>query len=177
MDVWIGCLACYGEGRLVGDWWKAGEAGDVTSEQVHAASQGEAERMIADHEELWIMDVDNAPHPSLAREMSPTEAQKIADALDELDSEGIEVAPFFAYVDHLSEDWTDWHVREQFQESYAGEWDSREDFAQNLADEIGFAPEGWPASYIDWETATRDLFMDYFDEPAENGGIYVFRYL
>lgn len=33
--VWIGCLACYNEGRLVGDWHDALGADEVTSEDVH----------------------------------------------------------------------------------------------------------------------------------------------
>ena len=27
--VWIGCLACYNEGRLRGDWFSAAEAADI----------------------------------------------------------------------------------------------------------------------------------------------------
>ena len=28
---WIGCLACYNEGRLVGDWYDAINAAEVTT--------------------------------------------------------------------------------------------------------------------------------------------------
>jgi hypothetical protein len=34
--VWIGCLACYNAGRLVGAWFPADGAGDITTQQVHA---------------------------------------------------------------------------------------------------------------------------------------------
>lgn len=33
--VWIGCLACYNTGRLVGDWHDAIGAADVTTTDVH----------------------------------------------------------------------------------------------------------------------------------------------
>jgi antirestriction protein len=37
------------------------------------------------------------------------------------------------------------------------------EYAQELADEMGAVPAefSWPASYIDWEGAARDLAMDY----------------
>ncbi len=49
------------------------------------------------------------------------------------------------------------------EELYQGQYDSDEDFAYQLADEMGLIPEGndWPSSYIDWERAACDLMMDY----------------
>jgi hypothetical protein len=46
---------------------------------------------------------------------------------------------------------------------YQGEHNSDEDFAYQLADDMGLVPEGsdWPTSYIDWSAAARDLMMDY----------------
>ena len=37
------------------------------------------------------------------------------------------------------------------------------EYAEQLADDLGLIPEAhsWPASYIDWEAAARDLQMDY----------------
>ena len=55
-------------------------------------------------------------------------------------------------------------------ELYKGEHDNDEDFAYQLADDLGLVPEGnnWPSSYIDWSAAARDLMMDY----GESGGHY-----
>jgi len=55
-------------------------------------------------------------------------------------------------------------------ELYKGEHDNDEDFAYQLADDLGLVPEGnnWPTSYIDWGAAARDLMMDY----GESGGHY-----
>lgn len=41
--------------------------------------------------------------------------------------------------------------------------DDFEDYARELAHEVGAVPEGagWPASHIDWEAAARSLSMDY----------------
>ena len=35
--VWIGCLACYNAGSLVGDWFDAATADEVTTYDVHEA--------------------------------------------------------------------------------------------------------------------------------------------
>ena len=38
------------------------------------------------------------------------------------------------------------------EELYQGEYDKDEDFAYQLADDLGLVPEGndWPTNYIDW---------------------------
>ena len=38
-SVWIGCLGCYNEGRLVGEWYELDEATEVTFEDVHNAAR------------------------------------------------------------------------------------------------------------------------------------------
>jgi len=51
------------------------------------------------------------------------------------------------------------------EESYQGEYGSDEDFAQNLADDLGAIDRNltWPMYCIDWEQAARDLMMDYYE--------------
>jgi antirestriction protein len=51
------------------------------------------------------------------------------------------------------------------EEAYQGEYNSDEDFAQQLADDIGLL-SGMDESlqcYFDWESWTRDLMFDYFE--------------
>ena len=56
------------------------------------------------------------------------------------------------------------------EEAYAGTARSDEEFAENLANDLGLIPDdlAWPMSHIDWEGAARDLMMEY----AENDGFY-----
>ena len=62
---------------------------------------------------------------------------------------------------------------DSFEDSYQGEYSSDEDFAQEMAESMGFkASRDWPASCIDWEFAAKELMYDYFEE---NG--YYFRSL
>ncbi len=59
---------------------------------------------------------------------------------------------------------------ELVEELYQGQYDSDEDFAYQLADDLELVPQGndWRNSYIDWERAARDLMMDY----GEHDGHY-----
>lgn len=180
MRVWIGCLACYNGGRLVGEWFDASDAGDVIPEMIHPGTftTGRVGLNPATHEELRVFDVDGAPSASLHREMSPSEAQQIADVIATVEDRGHSVQAFAAYCANMGSEFNEDAI-DGFEEAYQGTYASREDFAQELADDLGLVPDEqpWPLSYIDWERAARDLFMDYFDEPAEGGEIYVFRNL
>lgn len=60
--VWIGCLACYNAGRLVGDWYDAEDAGEVIPEDLHGHPTS--------HEELWVFDLEGFPRET--GEISPT---------------------------------------------------------------------------------------------------------
>jgi antirestriction protein len=48
-------------------------------------------------------------------------------------------------------------------EAYNGEFDSDEDFAQNIADDLGYINKNvsWPYTCIDWEYAAKELMYDY----------------
>lgn len=52
-----------------------------------------------------------------------------------------------------------------FDESYNGQFDSDEDFAENMADELGYINKdvSWPYTCIDWEHAAREIMYDYFE--------------
>lgn len=59
---------------------------------------------------------------------------------------------------------------EDCQEAYSGEFKSDEDFAQDMAEQLGAieADAKWPHNCIDWEYAARELMMDY----SEQDGYY-----
>lgn len=52
-----------------------------------------------------------------------------------------------------------------FDEAYAGEYDSDADFAQDMAEQLGCidTKASWPQTCIDWEWAARELMYDYFE--------------
>lgn len=57
-----------------------------------------------------------------------------------------------------------------FEEASCGKFDCDEDFARNMAEEVGAinSEAHWPHNCIDWEQAARELMQDYFEE----GGHY-----
>lgn len=54
---------------------------------------------------------------------------------------------------------------ERADEAYNGSYSSDEDFAQDMAEQLGCMEESrsWPHSCIDWEQAARELMYDYFE--------------
>ena len=66
-----------------------------------------------------------------------------------------------------------------FEERFAGEWESFDDYAHDLAESTGLltdAPEEL-ARYFNWKSWISDLAMEHTTADAPNGGVYVFRSL
>lgn len=59
---------------------------------------------------------------------------------------------------------------ENVDEAYNGSYDSDEDFARDMADQIGAVDKNatWPNNCIDWDFAARELMYDY----SEDNGHY-----
>lgn len=81
--VWVGCLACYNSGALVGEWVDAVDA----AEFVPCQRTG--------HEEWWCLDTDNMP---VDGEMSPADATRYAEAAAEIDAPMAAVRAYVANV-------------------------------------------------------------------------------
>lgn len=87
-----------------------------------------------------------------------TEAQK--EEIETLAYNELDESVYLDYLDNLGcDDFSD------FDEAYCGEFPSDEDFAQNLAEDIGaIDPKAsWPNNCIDWEYAARELMYDYYE--------------
>lgn len=169
---WIGCLACYNAGRLVGDWFNAEIADEVTTYDVHGAhSRADS------HDELWVFDHENIP---VRGELDPLTAAAWGRRLAEVDED---LRPALcAWVesgDYVAEGTGELPSISDFEEQYVGSWDSFREYAEQLADDIGLladVPEEI-ARYFDWQAWSRDLGFDYstYDDPE--GGVFVFRNL
>lgn len=162
--VWVGCLACYNEGRLLGDWFAA-ESCPEEVEEFNKEVKVPAVHVAEGHEELWVFDHENSP---VAGEYSPMAAAEYARWVELLEPSDMEA--FRAYLSNGYD--FDEDAVENFQDAYQGEYGSNIEFAQELADQIDAIPEDlpWPISCIDWDHAARELMYDYFEE---NG--YYFR--
>lgn len=175
--VWIGTLGLHNAGHLIGAWFDAVDAPQDVWDWMRSPKIEPQVRPFKDDEigeELWCFDHEGFPPAALSEECSPMEASRVAEVLEDL---GSEADAYCAWVDTFrpASDFGD--DVDEFRDAYAGEWDSERDFAENLAEELGLLPREhtWPTSYIDWDQATRDLFMDYASVPAPGGRVYVFR--
>lgn len=98
---WVGCLGCYNEGTLAGEWLDADELEDKDTLAAICTRP--------DHEELWCMDLDNIP----GGECSPAEAARLARAITDYlaaaDDWGMPAAVALEYVESLNlsspDDW------------------------------------------------------------------------
>lgn len=173
--VWIGRLVCYNTGHLVGEWFDAVGADEVTLTDVHKGSGC----LSGDCEELWVMDHESIP---VRGEFGLLEAARWGRCFGEV---GAERWPAVcAWVEsgcHVVEANGPTPSLSDFEERYAGRWDSFREYAEQLADDTGLQ-QGWPeeaTTYFDWEGWTRDLAYDHMvcKAPGPEYGVYVFRNL
>ena len=169
--VWIVCLSCYNRGRLIGEWFDAATADEVTLADVHEGSG----LGYAECEELWCFDYENIP---VRGELDPLAAAEWGRVYTEVGPEYW--PPLCAWVesgDYVAEGNTDLPSISDFEERYQGHWDTFAEYAENLADDIGLL-DGVPeqiANYFDWSAWTRDLAFDYSTYGNPEGGVFVFR--
>lgn len=163
--IYVACLAAYNSGILYGKWIEANQEAEAIQSEIQEML---AQSPIVGAEEWAIHDYEGFMSLQLSESEDITKVAEMAAMIEEhgeawavyAEYEGIEYATF-----------------ERFEEAYAGEWDSEEDFAENLASETMEIPKHLEC-YIDYEKLARDLFInDYFSADGEGCKIYVFRRL
>lgn len=171
---WIGCLSCYNAGDLIGDWYSATEAADVTVAGLHAGSG--IDITARGCEELWVFDHENTPERG---EMDPARAAAWGARIAEVDT--WQRPAFLAWTctgAHVV-DADDLPTVDGFQERYCGEWTHFREFADNHVDETGILDGASETArrYFDYDSFADDLAHDYITATCDDGGIFVFRAL
>ena len=170
-QVYVACLGCYNEGRMHGKWMDADELSDRWGEPpVWAGGNGLANCERKHNEEWAIHDYDGVPN--LGENPDTPYLIKVMRAIEE---HGDPFREWFNLDPHNKSHHDD--LSEAFQEAYIGKWDRPEDFAEQLADDLGYLPcanaknPNPLLAYVDfewwWKSALR------FDYDFSNG--YVFR--
>lgn len=162
-SVWIGCLACYNAGELVGEWYHIEYADRVTPEDVH--NDGGTIDCDCDdveyHDEMWVFDSEVVP----LSERDPMSAARIwRESLDEAYRDG-QLYLFLDWLHHNGYSLENGSY-ERFRNNYQGSYDSLEDYAREIIEEQGIldsAPEEL-ARYFDYKAYARDLKMDGYYE-------------
>lgn len=147
MNAWVGCLACYNQGVLTGEWVNALECDTITPEGIHPTGFD-----CEYHEELWVFDHEGM---DIDGECSPNAAARYAKQVEE-DYELVgDLYP--VYVEYKRTTGGD---AQQFMENYHGCYTSEADFAESLIREAYDIPAELE-NYIDWDSWARDLMYEF----------------
>lgn len=165
---WVGCLACYNNGDLVGDWFEACEAADVTLDVLHLEHP-----LQEGCEELWVFDVDGLP---VNEEMDPLTAARWGNLINFIDEK---LQPsFFAWIASgaasLDEDGLP--DPQAFEDAFVDVFSDFREYSDRLADEtLLYDSSDEVRRYFSYEAFARDFAMDHIVEPLPDGDVAVFR--
>jgi len=173
VGIYVACLASYNAGRLHGAWIDL--EGDTDEDDLQEAIAWILSTSPEPGAEEWAVHDGSGLPALLSRNEWPELEQLVAfaDALSDLPGEYTREAYRLA-CDNQGEILDS----DQFHETYCGCYSSGEDYAQELAEELGSIPADlpWPLCNIDWASAWRDLSFDgYREEPCTSGGVHIFR--
>ena len=161
--IYVACLAAYNNGRLHGCWIDCNQESEEIREAIQEMLKKSPEPMA---EEYAIHDHEGWGGLSLSEGEN---IEKLAELAGLIDEHG---EAYIAYTEHVG---TDYATLEDFEDAYNGEWDSPEEFAEDLFRQCHEIPD-FLDYYIDWESVARDLFInDYSCERTDTGTIHVFR--
>jgi len=147
--IYVGTYGKYNSGSLFGDWLVLTDYADSADfeEACYDLHKGE------DDPEFMFQDWENIP--------------------DQFISESSIDPSYWDYLDTIEASYLDKEVFEaasecgidvdSVEDAYSGSYSSDEDFAYEMADQMGAINESasWPNNCIDWERAARDLMFDY----------------
>ena len=161
--IYVACLAAYNNGYLHGAWIDANQDKDALYDEIkRMLSKSPIERA----EEWAIHDYEGFCGLRLSEYEDIATVAEMAAMIEEHGE---------AWAKYAEYQGVKYATKESFEDAYEGEWESEQDFAENLASETMEIPKHLEY-YIDYEKLARDLFInDYFSADAEGGKVYVFR--
>ena len=135
LQVWVGCLAHYNDGALIGDWVDAAEAPEWKCPRANPND------IYITCEETWCFDHEI---PWVSGELDPVTAGKWAEALEWVPDYYEKAVT--AWLKHIGADSPDAATEDAFTEAYQGEYDSPRDHAYDILS--------------DWETDREAQWRD-----------------
>jgi antirestriction protein len=177
---WVGCWACYNEGFQVGDWFDLAD-GVPTIAEVHRRGMDRSDRRsgVTEHEELGAFDLDGdlAWFAKSIGESLVT-AVAVAEVIADIDADRL--APFAAYAEENSEP-VNAALRDQFEDTFIGEFESARDFGIDYCAEL----IGWDslpheiqealAPVLDWEAFGQNYLDGDYGYARVDQTLYVWQ--
>ena len=173
---WVGCLGCYNNGDLVGEWIDGAECADLVEAgltyrpDVAGLPSEICKRCGA--EEFWVMDHEGLPAAVLSGECSPSQFADLAEAWETVESPEMVAA----YLGNMGETVTAENLAkliEQAQDAYTG-YETVLEYTESYLEDSGLLAEV-PETlryYMDVSAFARDLVLG--GDVSECDG-YVFR--
>lgn len=152
MKIYVGTYAKYNNGSIDGRWLDLDDYADA-DEFYEACKELHKDE---DDPELMFQDWEGIPKHLEGECMDISEVYDYREKLNMVSNrEAYEV-----WVNHSGDDDVS-----DFNDAYQGEWDSEKDFAEYMAEELGYykamEDAGISTYYFDLDAYARDLFMDY----------------
>ena len=161
--IYVACLASYNGGCLHGAWIDADQDAEGIWSEVKTMLEASPDQFA---EEWAIHDHEGFEGISISESES---IEDVAMHAEMIEKHGAAWGAWVATGDEASES--------LFEEHYNGEWNSEQEFAENLAEDCGMVPDASEnplLRYIDWEAWTRDLFMGDYWSARVGSTVYVF---
>ena len=159
--IYVACLASYNAGKLHGAWIDATQEPEDIQADVDAMLAGSSEP----YAEEWAIH-DHEGLGDIGEFESFDRVSAIGQAVDDAGCDAPALLAFLA-LDYRIDP-------EDFEDCYAGEWDSMEDFAYDFHEDTGDLDHPL-ACYIDWKAVARDMEInDVWTADAPSGGVFVF---
>ncbi|MDF2552863.1 MAG: antirestriction protein [Chryseobacterium sp.] len=168
-SVYIGTYSKYCSGSIYGAWLQLSDYSNY-DELLQAMRE-----LHQDEDDLEFMFQDYECSEFFIKQKLISEchlSSDIYEIAEQIDNSDFDFEVIEAYADCMSYYHKDIEqLLESLSDSYYGEFDSDEDFAQTTLEQDGSIPENLPSYiYIDWQTTARNLMYDYM---SSNG--YYFR--
>lgn len=164
MKIYIASLSDYNEGRLIGEWVDLSEIEDVYD--IEEKIEKILEKSKCEIAEDWsIHDYEDVPNFG-----ENPDLEKIVNYCEMYKKHG---EAWKAFCNLVGEDYA---TQSDFEGQYKGEYESKEKFAEELAENCDMF-NGWSETaqlYFDWDAWTRDLFLDGYSSEKSQNGIFVF---
>ena len=170
---WIGCLTCHNHGDIVGDWYAATEAADVTIAGVHTGH--DVNHRIRGCDELWVFDHEHIP---VRGEMDPLRAAEWGARITEVPAEQRAAFIAWARTDDRVLDAENLPSISAFNERYRGTWETFRDYAEHLVEKLGVLDgvSDEARRYFDYDAYAHDISYDYTTIACDDGdSIHIFR--
>ncbi|GAA2375851.1 antirestriction protein ArdA [Gordonia cholesterolivorans] len=167
--IWAGCMHHFNCGFLVGEWFSAVDADEITLAAVHRSGPA----VTPECEEIWAYDIENFPE---AKEMDLLEAARWGELYEEVGDDAWPAFCSWVASGSYVEGGDQMPSVSDFRERYRGTWEDWNAYVWGYIVDIDLHHD-WPEDavrFFDFERYAAEMAHDFTVEPAPGRCVYVF---